>query len=254
MINRRSLTWTGLAALAAGRVAHAQPARLRVFAAGAVQGPIEALHDEIARALGAPIDATIDTVGALRDRVLAGERVDAVLLSAPAIDALAQAGRIAAGSRHDLGRVGVALVVRAGTPAPAIGTADELRAALLAAPSIAYADPARGATAGQHFRRVLERLGIADTVAARSILLPFGGEVAPAVAQGRVAIGASQASELVGRPGVALVGYLPDPHQLWTVYSVAAVSGAAPATERLIAVLRSEASRLAFRRGGFEPV
>ena len=55
-----------------------------------------------------------------------------------------------------------AIAVRAGDPAPPVGDAAELRAALLAADAIYFPDP-KLATAGIHFAKVLDGWGSAAT-------------------------------------------------------------------------------------------
>src|SRR5688500_15853356 len=54
---------------------------LRVFAAGAAKTLFAAVAPRFEREGGGKIDVVFDTVGALRDRVLAGEAPDLVLLS-----------------------------------------------------------------------------------------------------------------------------------------------------------------------------
>ena len=241
-MTRRALAALGtLPPLAAA----AQPAA-HVFAAGAVKTAVESLL------AGQAWTARFGTVGALRDAVMAGARPRVVLLSDEAIARLEAAGLVVPGSRRPVGRTGVALATRAGAPLPDLATAEALRAALLATPSFAYADPARGATAGAHIARVLDRLGIAEAMRAKSRLVPFGVEGVDLAAAGEVALAASQASEITGRPGVALVGFLPDALQLWTGYGMAALRDA-PDAGPLLDLFTSAAARHAFNESGFVP-
>lgn len=211
-------TRRALAALAALSpvAALAQPVA-DIFAAGAVKTAVEALLE------GQAWTARFGTVGALRDLVLAGARPRVVLLSDDAIARLGAASLVVPGGTRAIGRTGVALATRAGAPLPDISTPEALRAALLATPSFTYADPARGATAGAHVGRLLDRLGIADAMRAKTRLVPFGVEGVTLAANGDVALAASQATEIIGRPEVAMVGFLPDALQLWTPYSTAAL-------------------------------
>src|SRR5688572_28118963 len=87
---------------------------LRVLAAGAVKAVVLELRAGFEAATGRRLDAAFDTVGALRDRVLAGEGADVTILSAQALDAVAAQG-LARGGRVDLGQTGVALGGRRGT-------------------------------------------------------------------------------------------------------------------------------------------
>jgi molybdate transport system substrate-binding protein len=222
------------------------------LAAGSVQGAILRLEPAIAAASTTKLDAVFDTVGALRDRVLAGDAADVVVLSEAGMAALEKAGKIAGGSAVDLGRISVAVAVRKGARVPDVASPDALKQALLSASSIAHADPARGATAGAHFARVLEQLGIAEQVKARVIVLPFGGDVIADVARGRFEIGVSQSSEIVAHPGVTLAGRLPPPSSHSTRYLAAKAVGAGARADSVLAFLQTPAARSAFADFGFE--
>ena len=151
----------------------------------------------------------------------------------------------------DLGTTSVALAVRRGEAAPDISSPDALKRALLAAASIAHADPARGATAGAHFAGVLQRLGLAEELRDRIVVLGFGGDVIAGVAEGRFAIGVSQSSEIVAHPGVVLAGRLPEPYAHHTRYRAAKVTGAGPSAEAFLALIGSAQGRAAFAAIGF---
>lgn len=245
--------WTVLGALClwlAGSQAHADD--LRVLAAGAAKHAVEVLAPVFERATGHRILASYDTVGAQRDRVLQaapGAVADVAILSDAAMDALRRAGR-AADASWPVGQVVVALAVPAGTAPVDLSDEAALRRALLTAPSIGWADPARGATAGTHFQKVVESLGLREALASRTQVLPFGVEVIQAVAQGRIALGVSQSSEIVQSPGVQLAGALPAPHGLATGYSAVRTSQSA-AGAAFMAFLAEPQAVQAFRASGF---
>ena len=224
---------------------------IRVFAAGAVQKAVQALAADFEAKTAHRIIATYDTVGSLRDKVLAGAAPDIVIVSAPALVVLEEKGRLQAGSRRDIGRTGVGLMGRAASTERDISTPDTLKAVLLAATSIAHADPARGATAGTHFRKVIGELGIAEALASRITVVPFGGAIAEQVAAGTFEIGVSQATEIVPDPRVRFLGFLPDALQLWTVYGAAGVAPGSAAANEFMGVLASPVGQAAFARTGF---
>src|SRR5471032_2409323 len=118
--------------------------QVRVFVAGAAKAGVEALLPGFGEADGGTVQASYDTAGALRDRVLKGEQPDLVVLSDAAVDALAARGLIRYGDRREIGAVVVGLAVRQGAPVPDISTADALRRTLLAAKAIGYADATHG--------------------------------------------------------------------------------------------------------------
>lgn len=129
--------------------------------------------------------------------------------------------------RLTIGAVSAGLAMRAGASTPKMATAEELRETLLAVRSISYGDPARGATAGIHFHGVLGRLGIAEAMMPKTVLVPFGVEAIEKVVKGGVEYAASQSSEILATPGVALAGLLPPPHHSSTTYVAAPTASAA---------------------------
>lgn len=223
---------------------------LRVLAAGAVKSVMEDLFEAGRPASGAALETTFDTVGALRDRVLGGERPDILILSTPAIDALSAGGLIEPGPVLDLGRTGAALAGRKGNPTVAIDAAEDFRQFLLDAASIGYADPGRGATAGTQFVKCLDRLGLTDLLRERLKVFPFGVDAVSAVGRGEIAVAVSQATEILPRPEVAFLGFFPEPFQIWTSYRAVALSHG-PAARGLIDVLASPRGVAALRRAGF---
>ena len=224
---------------------------LRVFAAGAVKEIVIRVAPEFTKATGIKVVPVYDTVGALRDRLLEGEKADVAMLSDTALDVLADKNLIAPGSRRSLGSVAIALATKKGASIPDISTPVALKEALLGAKSISYADPEHGATAGTHFAKVLDQLRIRDRIADRLTLLPFGVEVIQAVADGRVELGVSQSSEISLHPGVSLVGRLPEPHALVTPYAAASMNGASEAARRFVDFLRTNAAEEALTEAGF---
>jgi molybdate transport system substrate-binding protein len=224
---------------------------LKLYAAGATKEVILRLAPGFSEATGIKIVSVFDTVGALRDRLLQGEKADAALLTEAALDLLQDKGLIDADSRRSLGSVSVALAVKKGAAIPDISTPEALKSALLASTTIAYGDPRHGATAGTHFARVLDELGIRDRVEEQLTLIPFGVEVIQAVADGRIEIGISQSSEILSHPGVSLVGGLPEPYGLTTPYGAACVRGAWEKTPGFLALLQTKEGRRALAEAGF---
>jgi molybdate transport system substrate-binding protein len=232
------------AASAAGEEIH-------VFAAGASQSVIEAATEHFGRASGHHLNVEVDTVGALRDRVLAGARPDVVILSRVAVDRLAAAGLIG-GQRVHIGDIPFGLAVARGTPLPDISTREALRRTLLSTQSIAYGSPERGATAGTHFQRILTELGVLEEVRPRLMVVPFGGDAVRAVAEGRAALAVSQASEIVAVPGVTMLGALPPEFWLATPYEAASLGAEAPPGVRaLLDFLNGPEGSALFRSAGF---
>jgi len=229
--------------------------RLHMLSGGAAQGVVAALSAEFQAATGYAIDGTFGAVGAIKEKLLGGAPADVLILSRALIDELADAGQVVAGTRADLGRVRTGVAVRTGDPVPNVTTAERLRTALRAAGAIFFPDPQR-ATAGIHFARVLEGLGIAAEVAGRLSTHPNGATAMRALAQASSArpIGVTQITEILNTPGVALVGPLPREFELATVYTAAVCTNAAApeAARRLVALLAAEGRRPLREQAGFE--
>ena len=75
------------------------------------------------------------------------------------------------------------MAARAGAPKPDMSSVDAFKRSLLAAKSIVYADPAKGGASGVYFASVLDRLGIAEQMKPKTILVP-GAQAADIVAKG----------------------------------------------------------------------
>jgi len=126
--------------------------KLTILSGGAANGLVAALGSQLKAETGADIDGTFGAVGAMRDKLIAGASADLVILTSALIAELTKAGHVEAGSAADLGAIATGVAVRDRDPAPAIGDADTLRAALRAADGIYFPDP-KLATAGIHFAR-----------------------------------------------------------------------------------------------------
>jgi molybdate transport system substrate-binding protein len=189
----------------------------------------------------------------MKKRVLAGETADVVMLTRAMMEDLQKQAKLA-GGLVDVAGTPVAVAARAGAPKPDIGTVEAFKKALLAAKSIVYADPAKGGLSGVVFARALDRLGIAEQMKAKTILVP-GAQAAELVAKGEAELGVGQASEIVPVAGVQLVGPLPGELASVTRFTAAvgAGSGSPDAAKSLIEFLTAPQSAPRFLAKGFQP-
>jgi len=201
----------------------------------------------------ASLEIQVESVGGVdaARRVAAGEAVDIVALASNAIEQLADAGRIVASSRVDLVRSGVAVAVRAGAPRPDIGSEEAVKHAVLAATSLSYST----GPSGVQLARLFERWGIADRIRERIVQAPPGVPVGQLVADGKVALGFQQLSEMMNLPGIDVLGPLPPAIQITTTFSAGlSVTSTQPdAVRALLAFMVSPAVDGIKRRNGMEP-
>jgi molybdate transport system substrate-binding protein len=230
------------------------PRKLTILSGGAAHGLVSALAPQFSTQTGWEIDGNFGAVGAMRDKLLAGAPADLLILTQALIAELADRGLVVPGSAIDIGTVATAIAIRSGAPAPQVNDADGLRAALLAADAVYFPDP-QLATAGIHFARVTERLGLAEQLAPRLKPFPNGASAMRELAASKSArpIGCTQVTEILNTPGVQLVAPLPSGYELETVYTAAVTSRAAlPNEARVLAqLLANPSTRAARGRAGF---
>ena len=206
--------------LAMMAAAPAGAAELNVVAAGAVRGVLGGMIDDYSRQSGLKFNLTVGPTGQLRDAIASGKPTDLVIVSAPLMQEMEQIGKIAAGSRVDLGRVGLGVVVREGTPLPDISTPEAVKQALIKANTIAYTDPKLGGTSVEQLMKFAEGFGIKDEVIRKGVISTGGNDAAAKVAEGRADIAIVPITDIHAKEA-RLVGPLPEAIQLWTVYAAA---------------------------------
>lgn len=221
---------------------------IRILSGGAAQALV-------GRMKGArDVQGTFGAVGAMRDKLLAGEPCDMVILSQALVDQLANDGHVLSESVTPLGTVMTGVAVKKGEPHPDVSSRAALKAALLRASGVYFPDPQK-ATAGIHFMKVLRTLGIDGEMQARVHNFPNGAtsmaEMAKSGAAG--AIGCTQVTEIMHVEGVELVGLLPSEFALATVYTAAVCTKAqdAQAAREFIASLAGDGAAAARRACGF---
>jgi molybdate transport system substrate-binding protein len=179
-----------------------------------------------------------------------------LILSRAAIDALQKQGKIISGSDVTLAGSGVAIAVKAGAPKPDISTAEALKRTLLKAKSIAYSEPSAGGASGVYFAKLLERMGIAESMKPKTKYPPAGGFSAELLLTGEAELAVQQKPELLHVPGVEILGFLPGDLNLVTQFAAAIMTGSnnTETGKALIGNLRSPQAAAVFRSKGLEPI
>ena len=233
---------------------NASAADIRVLTAGAYKQVIFALQPDFEKQTGHKLIVDNGTTGQLVKRIEGGEAFDVVVAPPKTIDELSQKGKVAAGSRVLLARVGIGVVVKEGAPKPDVLSVDAFKKALLNAKSVAYIDPASGGSSGIYLAGLFEKMGIANDLKPKAKLIN-GGYVAEHIAKGEAEIGIHQISEIVPVKGVTLVGPLPEQIQNYTVYAagVGAATHAKDAAAALIKTLSGPAAASVLKSRGMTP-
>jgi molybdate transport system substrate-binding protein len=207
-----------------------------------------ATHQKLSTEFGPSMGTTHNAIPVRLDR---GEKIDVVIMAAPALEDLIKQGKVRADSRVDLIRSYIGMAVKSGAPKPDISTVAALKQTLLNAKSIAYSDSASGVYLSTE---LFPKLGIADQLKSKSKKIeadPVGG----VVATGEFEIGFQQISELKPVKGIDIVGPLPAGAQKITVFAAGIPTTAIhpEAAKALIQWLASPAAYAAIKKSGVEP-
>ncbi len=233
----------------------ANAADITVVSGGAFKQVLSALIAQYEKETGNKVAADYQTVGQHLTLIRDGkEQFDVAILTPQAIDGLAKEGKVVPGSRADLAKVGIGVAVKSGSPLPDISTDEAFKHALLAAKSVAYIDPKAGGSSGIYVDGLLQRLGIAEQVRAKAVLVQ-GGAVADHIADGEAEIGVHQISEILPVAGVTLVGPLPADIQNFTVYAAGVGTAAkdSAAAKSFVEFLKGPHALPIIKAKGMEP-
>ncbi|HEY4140380.1 MAG TPA: substrate-binding domain-containing protein [Pseudolabrys sp.] len=196
----------------------AAAAELKVLTAGAFKHFPIAMARSFEKQTGHTVAIDNDTAGGLVKRINGGESFDIAFVSRSAADTLMIGGHLAPDVKIEIGKIGVGLAVKDGTPLPAIGTVEAFKKTLLAATSISYPNPASGGSAGIYAAGLIQGLGLADQVGPKTRLISGDFRLIDPVAKGEVELGIYPVAEIKATPGVTLVGPLPEEIQNYTTY------------------------------------
>jgi molybdate transport system substrate-binding protein len=226
---------------------------LRILSGGAAQGLVGRVQATFEQQQACRIEGTFGAVGLMKEKLIAGDLCDLLILSDALVQGLVAEGRVDPSSVRPIGGVKTGVAIKRGRAEVAIRNVDELKALLQSAPAIYFPDPVK-ATAGIHFMKVLKALGLAEQ-ASRLRTFPNGATAMAALAQAPEAdaVGCTQVTEILITQGVQLTGLLPPPHELTTVYTAAVARDALePQLAReLIATLSSSQHADTRRACGF---
>ncbi len=228
-------------------------AEVKVLSGGAVEPGLHAFAALVKRNLGHDLNIQFNTTPQIVKRLAAGDIFDIVIVTPAVIDQAAKDGKVAAGSRAPVGRVGAGIIVRNAAAAPAVGTVEALKQALLGADSVVY----NSASSGLYLDKLFANMGILEQLKSKTTRYPDGASVMEHVINGKgneIGFGAITEIKLYTSKGLKLVGPLPAEVQNYTAYDAALMTGA-PSADAAKAVMRELATptaKAAFTAAGVE--
>jgi molybdate transport system substrate-binding protein len=222
-------------------------AELQVMSGAAVEPGLLAAADAFRRQTGNRLGIVFATTPQMRQRFAAGETPDVIIAPPALLDELERSGRIDGSLRVPLGRVGVGVAIRADAPIPDVSTADALKRVLLEADRIIY----NRASSGLYVERLLQRLGIAERIEAKTERYTGTDMAAPLIEGRGKDIGFMPVAQILHlrSRGMQLAGPLPAEIQHYTEYVAAATARSEPAHD-FVCFLGAPEARALFAAAG----
>jgi molybdate transport system substrate-binding protein len=197
---------------------------------------------------GSALDIDWRPTAAIMKSIEAGDRADVIIGIDNSMDKLVEARIVQPQTRVMLADSILGVGVKAGARRPDISNLEAFKRAMVEARGVAYS---KAGASGIYFARLIERLGIAEAVNARAVIIPMGF-TAERVASGEAELAVQQVSELMTVPGIDIVGPFPPEVQTVTRFDAAIFAEAAnpDGAAAFLAALTSPAAAKAYGDGG----
>ena len=127
--------------LVAAAPSPAHAAEIKLLGPVSLRAVLPTLLPQFEKPSGHQVSVGYATLGAITKRLTEGEAADVAMVSPEQNEELQKQGKLLAGSRAEIARVGFTVFVKKGTPKPDVGSVDALKHTLLTATSIALGDP-----------------------------------------------------------------------------------------------------------------
>lgn len=222
----------------------------KLLASNAARATLAQLIPHFEHRYGEPVGIVYDLAETVQERLLEGEAGDFVVVNASAMGELVQNGKVTSDAHAELAQSGIGVAVRKGTPRPDISTMAAFRRALMEAKSIAYTT---GGVSGRNFSRLVERLGIAAQVQAKSRTRP-SGVIGKLVVNGEAEMAVQHTPQLLEVDGLDYLGPVPSELQVISVMAAGVLTSAnKPDIARsLLRFLMSKKAAQLFKTMGYD--
>lgn len=193
---------------------------VRVLSPSAVHSSLEEIVAAYRGQGSGEVTLTFETAPQMVQRIAGGELADVIIAPPKVMDELVGMGKANADGCFQLGRVGVGVVVRAGMPLPDVSSTAALKRALLEADSVTHTR----ASSGVYVALLLERLGVAATIKAKTTSFLNAQETFTHLLNGKgrdIGFGGITEIKRWHDKGLRLVAPLPADLQNYTTYLAA---------------------------------
>lgn len=229
-----------------------KPADLTVSAAISLKDALDAITPLYAKAEPTiTLHFNLGASGTLQQQIEQGAPVDVYISAAPEqMDALAKEGQLLAGTRHDLVRNTIVLIVPAG--GSRVSTFKDLLGP--GVKFVAIGEP-HTVPAGKYAQEVLTHLGLYDQLKSKFVLAKDVRQVLTYVATGNADAGIVYATDAKISSQVKVVAVAPEDSHSPVVYPVAVLKSAKnPASAKsFVEFLLSASAQNIFQKYGFSP-
>jgi molybdate transport system substrate-binding protein len=240
----------GLAAILTPAMANA--AEIKVISSVGVKTALEQIKPHFERTTEHKLAITYGTAVPLKRQIDAGESFDVVILTPAMLEDLAKQDKVVPDSRATVAKVGIGVAIKSGAAKPDLGTPEAFKQALLKASAIAYSKEGQS---GMMMARIIERLGIAEEMKAKTVLETRSGLTAANVVEGKAELAFTLISEILPIAGAELAGPLPAALQNYVVFTAGIAPGSkdASAVKSFIDFFKAPAVLPILKAAGMEP-
>ena len=226
-------------------------AELKVLAGGSLRSALTELGPQFERASGHKLTIHFDTTPNLIKLATSGDPFDLGVVPIDVFQDAAAKARFTSGPPVEFARAGYGVAVRAGAPKPDVSTLDAFKRTLLDAKSITFV-PA--SAAGAYILKMFERLGIDQTMKAKTLAQEQPGQVIQVLIKGDAEL-AVFVNNVLTAPGVEIAGPFPAEVQQELIFpaAVAAEAKEPAAAREFIDFLTSPAAASIIKAKGMTP-
>jgi len=237
--------------LAAGLLAFAgttQAAKLKVMGDAPLGPALSKIADLYRQQTNMQVDLVLAPSPVVKQKIEAGEAADMVIVQPDFVDELAKTGKVVAGDRPIIGRVGIGLGTRSDRPAWDISTPEKLKQSLIGVDTLSF----NKVQSGNYFATVLERFGIAEILKPKIVRTSPTGIFEPVLKGNGNDVAAGTIPLIVTTPGIRYLGPLPGDLQGYLTYTAVPLTSTQQreAAETFIRFLTSSRTKDTFAANG----